>query len=93
MLWSGNECGKTKVLRISRKQFPSQITRDKKQLEYPKYFKHVCNMITNDARCSSEIKFRISMAKAAFNKKKTFITSKLELYLRKKLVKCYIWNI
>jgi hypothetical protein len=30
------------------------------------------------------------MAKAAFNKKKTLFTSKLDLELRKKLVKCYI---
>jgi hypothetical protein len=33
------------------------------------------------------------MAKAAFNKKKTLLTSKLDLELRKKLVKCYIWSI
>jgi len=33
------------------------------------------------------------MAKAAFNKKKTLFTSKLELNLRKKLVKCYIWSM
>ena len=33
------------------------------------------------------------MAKAAFNKKKTFFTSKLYLNVRKKLVKYYIWNI
>jgi hypothetical protein len=33
------------------------------------------------------------MAKAAFNKKKTLFTSKLDLELRKKLVKCYIWSI
>jgi hypothetical protein len=32
------------------------------------------------------------MAKAAFNKK-TLFTSKLDLNLRKKLVKCYIWSI
>jgi hypothetical protein len=32
------------------------------------------------------------MAKAPFNKKKTF-TSKLDLNLRKKLVQCYIWSI
>jgi hypothetical protein len=32
------------------------------------------------------------MANATFNKKKTSFTSKLELNLRKKLVKCYIWN-
>jgi len=33
------------------------------------------------------------MAKAAFNKKKSLFTSKLELNLRKKLVKCYIWSM
>jgi hypothetical protein len=33
------------------------------------------------------------MAKAAFNKKRTLFTSTLDLELRKKLVKCYIWNI
>jgi hypothetical protein len=50
-------------------------------------------MITNDARCTREIKARIAMAKAAFNRKKTLFTSKLDLELRKKLVKCYIWSI
>jgi hypothetical protein len=33
------------------------------------------------------------MAKAAFNKKRTLFTSALDLELRKKLVKCYIWSI
>jgi hypothetical protein len=42
---------------------------------------------------SREIKCGISMAKAAFNKKKTLFTSILDLYLRKKLVKCCIWSI
>jgi hypothetical protein len=50
-------------------------------------------MIMNDARCTCEIKSRIAMAKAAFNTKKTLFTSKLDLDLRKKLVKRYIWSI
>jgi len=33
------------------------------------------------------------MAKAAFNKKRALFTNTLDLELRKKLVKCYIWNI
>ena len=33
------------------------------------------------------------MAKAAFNKKKALFSSTLDLELRKKLVKCYIWSI
>jgi hypothetical protein len=56
-------------------------------------FNYLDSKITNDARCTREIKARIVMAKAAFIKKKTFFTSKLDLELRKKLVKCYIWSI
>ena len=33
------------------------------------------------------------MAKAAFNKKRARFTSTMDLELRKKLVKCYIWSI
>ena len=33
------------------------------------------------------------MAKAAFNKKRALFTTTLDLKLRKKLVKCYIWSI
>jgi hypothetical protein len=40
-----------------------------------------------------EIKCGIAMAKAAFNKKRTLFTGTLNLELRKKLVKCYIWSI
>ena len=33
------------------------------------------------------------MAKAAFNKKKNLLTRKLDLDLRKKLAKCYVWSM
>jgi hypothetical protein len=33
------------------------------------------------------------MEKAALNKKRVLFTSTLDLELRKKLVKCYIWSI
>jgi hypothetical protein len=49
-------------------------------------------MITNDARCTREIKARIIMEKATLNKKKTRFISKLDLNLTKKLAKCYIWS-
>jgi hypothetical protein len=50
------------------------------------------SIITNYARCTCEIKSLIAMAKAAINKKTPFICI-LDLNLRKKLVKCYIWSI
>jgi hypothetical protein len=50
-------------------------------------------MIRSDARFTREIKSRIAMGKAAFNKKQNIFTRKLDLNLRKKLVKCYMWSI
>jgi hypothetical protein len=50
-------------------------------------------MLTNDGRCTFEITPRITMAKAAFNQKKNLFTSTLDLNLRTKLVKCYIWSM
>jgi hypothetical protein len=77
---------KSKVMTTSRQPSPVQIVIDQKQLENVKYFKYLGSMTTNDSRCTREIKSRIAMAKAAFNKK-TLITSKLDLNLRKKLLK------
>jgi len=57
---------------------------DQKQLENVECFKYLGSMLTNDGRCTREIKSKIAMAKAAFSKKKTLFTSKLDLYLRKK---------
>jgi hypothetical protein len=84
---------KTKVMRIKRQPSPIKIVIDQNQLDNVEYFNYLGSMITNDARCTREINFRIVMAKATFNKKKTLFTSKLDLNLRRKLVKCYIWSI
>ena len=79
---------KSKVMRISRQPLPVKIFLDKKQLENVESFKYLGSILTNDGRYTCEIKCRIAMAKAAFNKKKTLFTSTLGLELRKKLVKC-----
>jgi len=79
-------------MRISRQSFPVKIMIDQKQLENVGSFKYLGSLLTNDGRCTCEIKSRITMAKAAFNKKRAIFTSTLDLKLRKKLVKCYIWS-
>jgi hypothetical protein len=84
---------KTKVMRISRQILPVKILIDNKQLVNVEYFKYLGSVLTNYGRCMCEIKFRIVMAKAAFNKKRALFTSTLDLKLRKKLVKYYIWSI
>jgi hypothetical protein len=50
------------------------------------------SLIENGAACTHEIISRIALAKAV-NKKDAFSTSKMELILRKKLVKFWIWSI
>jgi len=51
------------------------------------YFTYLDSITTNAARCTREIKSRLALAKAAFNKKKTLFTSVLDLSLRRKLVR------
>jgi len=63
-----------------------------KQLENVEYLNYL-GVMAHDATYTHEIKFRTAMAKAAFNNKKPLLTSKKDLNLRKKLVKCCIWSI
>jgi hypothetical protein len=72
MLWNGNACVKSTVILISREPSPLQIMLDQNKLHCVEYFNYVGSMITDDARCAREIKSRIAMAKAAFNRRIIF---------------------
>ena len=85
-MWEGTE-----VMRISRQSFPLQTVIDQEQLEKWNIFNCFGSLIINGARYTREIISRIAVEKAAFSTK-TF-SSKLDLKLRKKLVKFYIWSI
>jgi len=79
----GSNVQKATMLKISRQRFPIQIMNDQKQLDNVDYFNYLGSMITNNARCTKEIKFKIAMAKAAFNKMMIILISTLDLNLRK----------
>jgi hypothetical protein len=83
---------KIKVMRITRQLFPVKLMIEQKQLENVESFKYLDSMLTNDGRCTREIKSRIAMEIAAFKKKRFPFTGKMDLELMKKLVKCYILN-
>jgi len=93
MLWNGNECGKNKINENFKTTIPSKNYDRPKQQDNVVSFKYFGSILTNDGSCTCEIKCRIAMAKAAFNKKRALFTSTLDLELRKKLVKCYNWCI
>jgi hypothetical protein len=84
---------KTKVMRISRQLLPVKIMIDQKQLANVESFKYLGRILSNNGRCTCESNCRIAMAKAAFYKKRILFTSTLDLELRRKLVKCYVWSI
>jgi len=69
---------KIKVMRISRQPSSVEIKVDQKQPENVEYFNYLGNKISNEI-CTQEIKSRVALATAAFNKKKTLVTSNLDL--------------
>jgi hypothetical protein len=50
-------------------------------------------LTTSICTISLNIKCGIATAKAAFNGKRALFSNTLDLELRKKIVKCYIWSI
>jgi len=70
---------------ISRQPSPLQNTIGQKKTGECEIFQLLGSMLTNDARCTHEIKSIILLA--ALNKKKDLFTRKLDLNLSKKLAK------
>jgi len=52
---------------------------DQRQQENVGCFSYVGSLVTNDVRCTWEIKFRVAMAIAAFNKKNNLSAHNLDL--------------
>ena len=57
------------------------------------YFTYFGSIITGDARGARVIKSKVAMVKTPSSKKKAFFVRKMDSYLKKKLVKCYIWSM
>ena len=68
----------TKLMRISREPSPIQVMMDQ-ELKNVEYFNCFFSMTINDARCTRKIKSKTVMAKAAFNRKKSLFSRKLDL--------------
>ena len=63
---------KAKVMRISRQPSPVTIMIEQKQLDNVECFKYLGSILTNDGRCTCEIKSRIAMAKANSTRRRLF---------------------
>jgi hypothetical protein len=83
----------TRLMRISRCPSPVQIMTGQTQSQKLRILKYLISLLEKNVRYTREMKSRMVIAKAVFNKNKAPFTSKLTLNLRKKLKKCYIWTV
>jgi hypothetical protein len=77
---------KSKLMRLSGQPSQLQIMIEQKQPQNAEYLNCLGSPITNDAIRTRETKYRIAIAKAAFNKKTRF-TNKRDLNAREKTSK------
>ena len=75
--------GKTKV----------KIYIDGQLLEQVQPFRYLGSLITEDGYCDKEIRNRIGLAKVKFMERKKILTRKMNLDLRKRIVKCLVWSV
>ena len=84
----GINIDKSQVMRVSRINETLQIEVNNRELK-----KYLGSGLTRDVYCTREIKIRIAIVKEAFNRKMSLLTSKLNVELKKNLVRCYVWSI
>lgn len=84
---------KTKCMVIGREHKNIDVKIKGHRVEQVESFKYLGCLLTEDMRCTKEIKVRIAMAKEAFSKHRQLLCSKLDLKLRKRLAKCFVWSV
>jgi Reverse transcriptase (RNA-dependent DNA polymerase). len=84
---------RSQVMRDYRNNESLQIIVNYRELKEVDHFKYLGSVITRDGYCTREIKKRIALAKEAFNRKMPLLTSKLNIELKKKLIRYNVWGI
>lgn len=85
---------KTKVMKSSKNQVTDRmsIKIGGNMVEEVKQFCYLGSKITQDGRSKEDIKSRIAQAKKSFHNKRDLLVSQIDLGLRKKLLKSYVWS-
>ena len=84
---------KTKVMVVSKAgKIQCQITLDNNVLEQVSQYKYLGSWITEDARCDTEIKARIAMAKQAFWNNKELMRGNIRMKTKLRILNCYVFQ-
>ena len=66
---------------------------DGQQTERVREFQYLGSLISDDGYCEKEIMSRIRMAKKVLQDKRKLFTGKMNLELKKRIVKCLVWSV
>jgi len=69
-----------------------KIQIDEQLVEKVSEFKYLGSLISEDGYCEKEIHSRIALGKIYMDKKRLF-TGKLNLELKKQIIKCLVWSV
>jgi exonuclease III len=83
---------KTKVMSV-RSEEKIELHIDGVRVDQVNSFKYLGSFLTEDWRCEKDVKARIGIAKEAFTRMKRILCGSLELELRKRLGKCFVWSV
>ncbi|KAG1699291.1 putative phosphoenolpyruvate synthase [Nymphon striatum] len=88
---------KTKVMVVRKKKEQHtqgiKITVDGQKLEHVKEYTYLGSVVNENAKCLTEVRKRIGMAKTSFWKCKEFLRRDLALTLKKRLLDCYVKSV
>ena len=70
-----------------------RVALDNKTLEQVSLYKYLGSWITDDARCTEEIKTRIALAKEAFWKNKELLRRNIRPRTKLKILSCYVFSV
>ena len=85
---------KTKVMRISRKEGRKlKILIEGHKLDQVEQFVYLGSLVTEDGRCTKEVRRRIALGKTVFSKRKELLRGSLSLGLKKRTVKVLVWSV
>jgi exonuclease III len=85
---------KTKVMRMSKYEGKRvKIVINGEEIEQVHQFCYLGSLITEDCRCTAEIKRRIAMGKESFWNRGELLRGKLKMDLKKRMIKSLVWSV
>ena len=85
---------KTKIISMSTVEGRTmKITVNGQNLERVKQFCYFGSLMTEDCRSCHDIRRRNALGKEAFDKKSDLMRGSLNLHLKKRIVKAFVWSV